>query len=65
MYSNFSKLNLNFIQSKDDLNVLKKFQIKYGIQGFEERNKYLHRNFFRFELDFELKFRETLGFEFG
>jgi hypothetical protein len=33
--------------------MLKKFKIKYEIEGFEERNNFLHRNFFRFEFDFE------------
>jgi hypothetical protein len=30
-----------------------KIQIKYGIEGFEERDNFLHRNFLGFELDFE------------
>jgi hypothetical protein len=37
---------------------LEKFEIKYGFKGFEERNNVLHSNFFRFEMYFELKFRE-------
>jgi hypothetical protein len=40
-----------------------KFQVKYGIEGFEERKSFLHRSFFKFELDFELKFREASRFE--
>jgi hypothetical protein len=44
--------------------VLEKFKIKYGIEGFEERNNFLQRNFFIFEFDFELKIRDALGFEF-
>jgi hypothetical protein len=32
---------------------------KYGFEGFEERNNFLHRNFFIFEMDIELKFREV------
>jgi hypothetical protein len=28
---------------------------KYGCEGLEERNKFLHRNFFIFEMNFELK----------
>jgi hypothetical protein len=39
------------------------FEIKYGFEGFEERNNFLHRNFFRFKVDFELQFRETSRFE--
>jgi hypothetical protein len=31
------------------------FKTKYGCEGFEERNKFLHWNFFIFEIDFELK----------
>jgi hypothetical protein len=38
---------------KDGLPVLENFQVKYGIEGFEERDNFIHRNFFRFELDFE------------
>jgi hypothetical protein len=34
---------------------LKKFETKYGCEGFEEWNNFLHRNFFRSEMDFELK----------
>jgi hypothetical protein len=30
------------------------FEIKYCFEGFEERNKFLHWNFFRFKIDFEL-----------
>jgi hypothetical protein len=35
------------------------FEIKYGCYGFEERNNFLHRNFSRFEMDFELKIWEV------
>jgi hypothetical protein len=38
---------------KDGLLLLEKFQIKYGMEGFEERDNFLHRNFFGFELNFE------------
>jgi hypothetical protein len=31
---------------------------------FALRNNFLYRYFFRFEVDFEWKFREALGFEF-
>jgi hypothetical protein len=54
--------NLNefeLIWLKDGLLLLEKFQIKYGMEGFEERDNFLHRNFFRFELNFEWKFREA------
>jgi hypothetical protein len=39
--------------------MLEKFEIKYGFEGFDERNNFLHMNFSRFELDFKLKFRES------
>jgi hypothetical protein len=51
----------NFILSKHDLPKLKKFGIKYGFEGFDERNIFLHRNLSRFEIDFKLKFREFQG----
>jgi hypothetical protein len=35
-----------------DLPKLKKIEIKYGFEGFEERNNFLHRNFFIFKMDF-------------
>jgi hypothetical protein len=50
----------NLIWSKQDLPVLQKFEIKYVFGGFDERNNFLHMNFSRFEMDFELKFREFL-----
>jgi hypothetical protein len=52
-------------RSKRDLPWLKKFEIKYGFESSEGRNKFLHRNFFRFEMELEWKFKESLGFEFG
>ena len=30
-----------------------KAEIKYIFEGFEERNNFVHRNFFRFEFNFE------------
>jgi hypothetical protein len=38
-----------------DLPELKNFEIKYGCEAFEEINHFLHSNFFRFKMDFELK----------
>jgi hypothetical protein len=35
--------------------LLENFEIKYGCEGFEERNNFLHRNFFIFEIDLKLK----------
>jgi hypothetical protein len=47
------------VQSKKDLHELKKFEMKYGFEEFDERNNFLHRNFSRFEMYFKLKFRES------
>jgi hypothetical protein len=55
----------NFNWLKKDFTKLKKFEIKYGFGGFEKRNNLLHRNFFRFKMDFKWKIREALGFEFA
>jgi hypothetical protein len=41
------------ISSKGGISMLENFQIKYAIEGIEETNNFLHRNFFRFEVDFE------------
>jgi hypothetical protein len=46
------------ICSKEDLSELENFEIKYGCEGFEERNDFLYMNFFISEMDFELKFWE-------
>jgi hypothetical protein len=43
------------IQSKDRLSVLENFQIKYRIEGFEERNNFTYRNFSRFKMNLKLK----------
>jgi hypothetical protein len=42
-----------------DLPELKKIQVKYGFEGRGVRNKFLHRNVFRFEINFELKIWEV------
>jgi hypothetical protein len=56
----FNKISngIDLIQSKDGLHELENFQIKYGCEGFEEKNNILHQNFFRFEIDLELKIWE-------
>jgi hypothetical protein len=46
------------IHSKKGIPKLENFKIKYGFEGFEERNNFIHRNFFRFKIYFELKFLE-------
>jgi hypothetical protein len=47
------QIHPSFDRSKRDLLGLKKFQRKYEIEEFEERNNFIHRNFFKFEVDFE------------
>jgi hypothetical protein len=43
------------IRSKKDLPELENFEIKYGCEGFAERNNFLQRNFYNIKMDFELK----------
>jgi hypothetical protein len=50
MNLNLTQTRPNFILSKHDLPAIKKFKIKYGCEGLEERNNFLRRNFFRFEM---------------
>jgi hypothetical protein len=47
------------ISTQSGLQVLEKIQTKYGCGVLEMRNNFLHRNFSRFGMDFELKFREV------
>jgi hypothetical protein len=57
---------LELIQLKMSFQCSNKFQIKYGCEGFQQRNNFLHRNFFIFKMDFELKFGESQSvFEFS
>jgi hypothetical protein len=54
-----------FVQIKTSVPEPKIFEIKYGFGGFEEMKNFLHRNYIRFETNFELKFgnsRSDLGF---
>jgi hypothetical protein len=53
--SNYS----NLIQFKQDLPELRKFEIKYGWKVFEIKNNFPYKDFLRFEINFELKFREA------
>jgi hypothetical protein len=39
--------------------LLQKFEIKYGFEGFDEGENFSYRNFSRFKMEFELKFREA------
>jgi hypothetical protein len=59
MDSNYIQILSNFDRSKNDFPELKNFEIKYGREGFEERNSFLHRNFFIFEMKFGLRFQES------
>jgi hypothetical protein len=61
--SNFKPV-LTLTNPKKDLPGFGKFEIKYGFEGFEERNNFLHRNIFKFKVNFEVKNREALGLEF-
>jgi hypothetical protein len=51
----FESNRSNFIWYNHDFPVLRKILIKYGCEGFAERNDFLYRNFFIFKLEFELK----------
>jgi hypothetical protein len=44
MNSNSIQIISNFDQTKKDLPKLKIFEIKYGHEGFEERNNFLYRS---------------------
>jgi hypothetical protein len=61
VHSNEFKFNpvQNFVQSKLDLPGLENFDIKFGCEVFDERDNFPYRNFSRFEIEFELKFREA------
>jgi hypothetical protein len=52
IFKRFQK-SFNFHLSKKDIPELKKFEIKYGFEGFDGRNNFLYRNFFRFKVDVE------------
>jgi hypothetical protein len=41
------------LTDQNDLTELENFEIKYSFEGFEERNNFLHKDFFRFEMDFK------------
>jgi hypothetical protein len=47
------------IQTKTDPPVPQKFELKYCCREFEVRNNFPYKCFLRFEMDFELKFREV------
>jgi hypothetical protein len=51
----FFQIPSKFDWSKNDLPRLKKFEIKYSFEDLKKMNNFIHRNFFRFERDFEKK----------
>jgi hypothetical protein len=51
------QINSNLFLSKQDLPELEKIEIKYSFEVFDERNNFLHRNVFIFEMGFELKLK--------
>jgi hypothetical protein len=59
------QINSNLERSKWCLPFVKKFEINYGFEGFEIRNKFPYRNFLRFKVEIELKFREPKGVKFN
>jgi hypothetical protein len=52
---------LNFDRSEK---YFSKIQIKYSFEDLKEINNFLHRNFLRFRMDLELKFRKVSILEF-
>jgi hypothetical protein len=48
---------------KNALPKLENFQIKYVFEAFEMRNNFTYSNFSKFRLEFELEFKEALGFK--
>jgi hypothetical protein len=55
---------LELFWSKDGLSKFKKLQIKYRFEVNEIRNNFSYWNFPKLGIEFELKIKETLGFEF-
>jgi hypothetical protein len=45
----------NFDRSEQHIPILEKIEVKYGFEGLEEMNNFLHKNFFTFKIYFELK----------
>jgi hypothetical protein len=54
-----NQINLKLFWSKQDLFKLKIFEIKYGCEGFEERNNFLHMNFSRFKMNLRWKIQRS------
>jgi hypothetical protein len=51
--SNVIQIISKFDPSEKDIPELKKIEIKYGCEFFEERINFLYRNFSIFEMDFK------------
>jgi hypothetical protein len=51
------------VQTEISLPELEKFEIKYGCEGFDERNNFPYRNFPRFEPYFNQKSGKLLWVE--
>jgi hypothetical protein len=51
--SNLIQIISNLIHYRKGLPKLGKIEIKYGFEEFEERNNFVHRNFFKLQVDFE------------
>jgi hypothetical protein len=47
------------------LSLAQKNEIKSGFEDRKKMNKFLHRNFFIFKMDLELKFRKFFRLEFN
>jgi hypothetical protein len=58
MNSNSIRVISNCDPSKKDLPEIEKLEIKYGCEDLEERDNFIHSNFLRFKIGFELKFAE-------
>jgi hypothetical protein len=58
IYSNEFQTSSNGIEKNVGPTKIQKFQTKYRWKEFEIMNNFSYRNFSRFEMEFELKFRE-------
>jgi hypothetical protein len=47
------------------LSLAQKIEIKYGFEGLEEMNNLLYRQFLRFRMDLDLKFKKFSRLEFN
>jgi hypothetical protein len=55
----FFQMKPNLFWLKSDFFKLEKFEVNYGCERFEIRNNLPFRNFSRFKMDFELKFKKA------